>query len=114
MRVALPGGGFQPIGNRIVELPEDDAAAIARDPRSGFVAYVPKGSIARGRAIVTDAGGNATPCTACHDADLIGVAAIPAIAGRHPGYIARQLYFFQSGSRSGPSARISRWWVEDA
>ena len=49
MRVALPGGGTEPIGSRIVELPEDEAAAVARDPRSGFVAYVPTGSVAEAR-----------------------------------------------------------------
>jgi cytochrome c553 len=106
MRLEFPGGGSEPIGNRIVELPEDDAAAIARDPRSGFVAYVPKGSIAKGRTIVTGDGGRTTPCAACHGSDLTGMGKFPAIAGRHPGYIARQLYFFQSGSRSGPNAEL--------
>src|SRR5271170_7816613 len=43
MRLALPSGGSEPIGNRIVELPEYEGAAVARDPRSGFIAYVPKG-----------------------------------------------------------------------
>jgi cytochrome c553 len=106
MRLALPGGGSEPIGNRIVELPEDDTDAIARDPRSGFVAYVPKGSIAKGRTIVTGGQGRTTPCAACHGSDLTGTGTSPAIAGRHPGYIARQLYFFQSGSRSGPNAEL--------
>ena len=103
MRVKLPPGGSEPIGSRIIELAEDEAAAIARDPRSGFVAYVPTGSIAKGQTLVTTGGGETTACTACHGANLNGLGATPPIAGRHAGYIVRQLYFFQNGNRSGPS-----------
>ena len=103
MRVALPGGGTESIGNRIVELPEDEAAAVARDPRSGFVAYVPTGSIARGKALVTTGGGETTACVICHGPALKGIGTAPPIAGRHAGYLVRQLYFFQNGSRSGSS-----------
>jgi cytochrome c553 len=106
MRLTLSDGGMEPIGNRIVELPEDQEAAIARDPRSGFVAYAPKGSIAKGQTIVTTGGGDTTACTICHGPALKGLGTAPAIAGRHAGYIVRQLYFFQDGSRSGPSAAL--------
>jgi cytochrome c553 len=106
MRVALRAGGTEPIGSRIVELPEDEAAAIARDPRSGFVAYVPIGSIARGKALVTTGGGETTACVICHGPALKGIGTTPPIAGRHAGYIVRQLYFFQDGSRSGPSEAL--------
>jgi cytochrome c553 len=106
MRVALPGGGTEPIGNRIVELPVDEAAAVARDPRSGFVAYVPTGSIARGEALVTTGGGETTACVICHGPALKGIGTAPPIAGRHAGYLVRQLYFFQNGSRSGPSEAL--------
>jgi cytochrome c553 len=106
MRLALPDGGSEPIGSRIVELPENEIAAVARDPRSGFVAYAPKGSIDRGKTLVTTGGGETTACVICHGSALKGVGAAPAIAGRHTGYIARQLYFFQNGSRSGPSEAL--------
>ena len=106
MRLASPSGGSEPIGNRIVELPEDEAAAVARDPRSGFVAYVPKGSIAKGQTLVTTGGGDTTACAICHGPALKGVGATPAIAGRHTGYLVRQLYFFRSGGRSGPAAAL--------
>ena len=43
-----PIGGTEPLGNRIVETPEDAERFELRDPRSGFVAYVPRGSIAKG------------------------------------------------------------------
>jgi cytochrome c553 len=118
MRIALPGGGAEPIGSRIVELPEDENAAVARDPRSGFVSYAPKGSLAKGQALVTTGAGETTACTICHGPTLKGVGTTPAIAGRHPGYLARQLYFFQSGSRSGPQEAlmhnvVQRLTVED-
>jgi cytochrome c553 len=112
MRLVLPGAGMEPIGNRIVELPEDEAAALARDPRSGFVAYVPKGSIAKGQVLVTTGGGETTPCTTCHGPALKGVGTIPAIAGRHTGYVVRQLYFFQNGSRSDSTAALMRGVVQ--
>lgn len=108
MRLVLADGGPEPIGDRIVELPEDESAAISRDPRSGFVAYVPMGSLAEGGALVTTGGGKTTACVACHGPTLKGLGDVPAIAGRHTGYIARQLHFFQSGERSGPMASVMR------
>jgi cytochrome c553 len=82
------------------------APAVARDPRSGFVAYAPPGSIAKGQALVTTGGGETTACIICHGPALKGVGAAPAIAGRHTGYMVRQLYFFQDGSRSGPAEAL--------
>jgi hypothetical protein len=46
---ALPEGGTEPIGNRIVESPESAERFELRDPRSGFIAYVPPGSLRRAR-----------------------------------------------------------------
>jgi cytochrome c553 len=106
MRLALPGGGSEPIGSRIVELPEDEDAALARDPRSGFVAYAPKGSIAKGQSLVTTGAGETVACTTCHGPALKGNEVIPGIAGRHTGYLVRQLYFFQNGNRSGPQVSL--------
>src|SRR5205823_15127281 len=46
----IPVDGTEPIAGRIVEVPEDeDQSGLLRNPRSGFVAYVPKGSVERGR-----------------------------------------------------------------
>ena len=107
MRLALPHGGSEPIGNRIVELADDEAAAIARDPRSGFVVYVPKGSIAKGEALVTNgSAGKTTPCGICHGPTLQGTTIAPPIAGRHGNYLVRQLYFFQDGERTGGQAAM--------
>lgn len=109
MRFALPGGGTEPIGNRIIELPDDQARAMSRDPHSGFVAYVPKGSIAKGEALVKSGGaGKTINCTFCHGDDLKGLGDVPRIAGLHPIYIARQLYNFQAGTSHGTSAALMK------
>ncbi|MCL2430736.1 MAG: c-type cytochrome [Alphaproteobacteria bacterium] len=109
MRLALPGGGTEPIGDRIVELPGDEEAAIERDPRSGFTVYAPTGSIAKGEALVSNgAEGRTTPCGACHGPTLQGTAIAPPIAGRHGNYLVRQLYFFQHGERLGGQAAMMK------
>ena len=82
-----------------------DETDIRRNPRSGFVAYVPPGSVKMGQALVengvTASGGKVTACTACHGLDLRGLGPVPILAGRSPSYIARQLYDMQHGNRSG-------------
>ena len=95
-------GGTEPIGPRIVEVPEDAEQFEHRDTRSQFLAYVPKGSIEKGEALATTGGtGVTTPCITCHGPDLKGVAPIPGIAGRSPSYLVRQLYDFQQHARAG-------------
>ncbi|HEY2010375.1 MAG TPA: c-type cytochrome [Rhizomicrobium sp.] len=95
-------GGSEPIGERIAEMPENLERTELRDPNSGFVAYVPKGAIARGRKLV-QSGNGAFPCTSCHGADLKGDGNVPALAGRSPSEIVRQLYDIQHGTRGGPT-----------
>ena len=112
-RLALPDGGTEPIGNRIIEIPEDEEVVLNRDPRSGFVAYVPKGSIAKGEALATTGGaGKTIACGICHGATLQGLGEVPAIAGRHPDYIVRQLWSIQNGDRTGNSAVLMQAVVE--
>ena len=78
-----------------------------RDPRSGFVAYVPTGSLTKGQALVdTGASGKTIACSICHGDGMKGLANVPRIAGLHPIYIARQLYLFKDGSRGGPDAPL--------
>src|SRR5437588_566369 len=97
-----------PLGNRIVEMPEDTYQTnILRNPRSGFVAYAPIGSVKKGEGLVT-----AAKCGACHGADLKGMmlknVVVPPIAGRSPSYIGRALYDFQQGARSGTNAALMK------
>jgi cytochrome c553 len=102
MRFPVENGGTEPIGNRIIELPQSDLSAESRDPRTGFVAHVPTGSIKKGEMIVaTGAGGKTIACAACHGVDLKGVSEVPPIAGRSPMYIYRQLNDIKIGTRSG-------------
>ena len=106
-------GGTEPIGQRIIETPEDAAQFEHRDTRSKFIAYVPKGSIEKGEALVTTGGaGVTTPCAICHGPDLKGVASIPGIAGRSPSYLVRQLYDFQQHARAGNAAALMAPVVE--
>jgi cytochrome c553 len=107
MRFADPQGGMEPIGTRIITLPEEQDKVRLRDPRSGFVAYVPAGSLAKGKALVeTGASGKTIACSICHGDGMKGLANVPRIAGLHPIYIARQLYLFKDGSRGGPDAPL--------
>jgi cytochrome c553 len=109
----------EPIAGRIIEVPEDESRSeTVRDPRAGFVAYVPEGSLVRGKHLVTLGGativnneiiqGKTTPCTACHAPDLMGVGKVPPIAGRSPSYLARQLFDIQQGTRRGPGIELMK------
>ncbi len=97
----IPDGGTEPIGNRIIETPEDEMRFELRDPRSGFVAYVPPGSLTKGAALVASGGNKTLPCGVCHGQDLQGLGPVPGLAGRSPSYMMRQLYDMQVGSRKG-------------
>lgn len=101
MRFASKEGGTEPIGQRIIELPENAEHAELRDPHSSFMAYVPPGSIKRGQALVENGANRTIRCTLCHGADLRGMGPVPSLAARSPIYIVRQLYSFQHGLRDG-------------
>jgi cytochrome c553 len=109
----IKDGGTEPIGQRIIETPVDAVQFEHRDTRSQFIAYVPKGSIAKGEALVKTGGAGLTvPCTICHGPDMKGVASIPGIAGRSPSYLVRQLYDFQQHARAGSAGALMAPVVE--
>jgi len=98
----LPGNETEPLGNRIIEMPETPEAFIYKNPRSNAVVYVPVGSIKKGERLVMEGGdGETIPCNYCHGSDLLGLGRIPGIAGRLPGYMVRQLFDMQNGARTG-------------
>jgi cytochrome c553 len=105
----LEGGEMEPLGQRLIEMPvkPEDTEAL-RDPRSGFIAYAPVGSIHKGELLVTKGGGKTTPCGLCHGADLKGMGPVPGIAGRSPSYVARQLYDIQQGTRKGTWSELMK------
>ena len=98
--------GNEPIGDRIIMLPEDQELARKRDPRSGFIAYVPPGSLAAGKALAEGGGGKTLACAGCHGDGLKGTETAPRIAGVHPIYLVRQLIQFKEGSRKGQNSAL--------
>jgi cytochrome c553 len=113
MRFALQSGPMEPLGQRIIEIPQDAERAKSRDSRSGFIAYVPVGSLKKGEDLVKTgrqhiAGGkivlgNILPCATCHGPDLRGgtLPGVPGISGRSPIYIYRQMNDIKNGVRKG-------------
>ena len=98
---AAEGGEREPLGQRILEVPDDLIRFESRDPHSTFTAYVPVGSLAKGEALVTKGAGKTLACAPCHGPDLKGLGPLPRIAGRSPSYMFRQLYDFRHGARTG-------------
>lgn len=100
MWLPYESGDKEPIGNRVIETPASVDREQLRDPHAGFIAYVPKGAIARGRRLAAQ-----LECASCHGEGLHGMdSTAPALAGRSPSYLARQLYDFQQGTRHGEMA----------
>jgi len=113
-RLQLPDGGSEPIGARIIEVPEDPARTALRDPHAGTVAYVPIGSLARGETLARTGGeGRTLACPACHGAGLHGTEEIPNIAGQSAINLARQLFAFKVGDRAGALADLMRPVVQN-
>ncbi len=107
--VLSPEGGTEPLGQRIIEVPADVEQFELRDSRAQFLAYVPNGSVAKGKALATAVRSYASPaCGTCHGHDLKGLGAVPGIAGRSPSYLARQLYDMQQGTRAGDASALMR------
>jgi cytochrome c553 len=103
------GGGDEALGQRLIEVATDAERHELHDPRVEYVAYVPPGSIARGRALASrGVPGVPSACTSCHGSKLRGAGAVPPIAGRSPSYLLRQLLGFAAGARSGPEGAPMR------
>jgi cytochrome c553 len=98
-----PDGGTEPIGKRILQIPMNPMATEIRDPHSGFLAYVPPGSIAKGEALVKKGS-----CALCHGETLKGLGEVPRLAGLQPLYIARQLFDIQYGSSNGKAVALMK------
>ena len=107
MHMAVPaneGGGMVPIpADDIVEIPDDNLRAEARDTRMSWTAYVPPGTLNRGKQVATK-----YQCATCHGANLQGIGPVPALAGRSPSYTMRQLFDMKTGARHGPWAELMK------
>jgi cytochrome c553 len=106
MHMAIPaaeGGGMEPMKGEIVEVPEDNLRAEARDTRMGWIAYVPPGSLGKGKQLAAK-----HQCGVCHGATLQGLGPVPALAGRSPSYAMRQLFDMKTGARRGPWSELMK------
>ena len=104
-----PRGGTEPLGNRIVELPDDFHRFDRRDPTESYTAYVPHGAITRGRNLAS--GGDVSgllACETCHAQGLRGGSIGPPLAGRSPTGLFRQLDAFRLGARRGHVDAVMR------
>ncbi len=116
VETAMVGGVFlpvangkqEPIGQRIVEVPDNRDAIDLRNPRTGFTAYVPPNMVNRGAVTAITGRGKTASCSTCHGPDLKGVADVPGIAGRSPTYLMRQMVDMRQGARKGPAADLMK------
>jgi cytochrome c553 len=109
----LDGNETEPLGNRIIEVPDNTIQHwYLRDDHNPYTAYAPIGSIKKGEALVTTGAGKTVQCAICHGAQLEGIGPVPALAGRSPNYIGRQLYDLQHGTRKGPWSGLMQKTVE--
>lgn len=109
----LKTGETESIGERIIEVPEDLEQFVSRDSRSRFIAYVPVGSILKGKELAATGGqGKTVQCTICHGPELKGLGPVPGIAGRSPSYLVRQLYDFKHAARTGIASALMKPTVE--
>jgi cytochrome c553 len=109
---AVKPGEKEAIGKRIIEVPEDLEQFESRDARSKFIAHVPVGSVAKGRALATGGSGRTVKCGICHGPELKGLGPIPGIAGRSPSYLVRQLYDIKHGARAGIGSALMKQVVD--
>ena len=110
MWIPVEPAATEAIGVRVIETPQNaEHTEQFREPRSGFVAYVPMGSIKKGETLVRTGGnGKTTACGTCHGPDLQGMGPVPGLAGRSPSYLARQMYDMKTGSRNGTWSELMK------
>ncbi len=101
-------GGTEQLGTRIIEVADNgEQTGEIRNPHSAFTAYVPVGSIAKGKALVETGGnGKTTACAICHGEGLKGLANVPYLAGRSPIMVAREIYMMKAGDRQGADSGL--------
>ncbi len=109
MLYAKNDSGTEPLGKRLIEVPDEWHRHELRDPTVLYTTYVPPGTTARGRQIVTQGpAGITTACATCHGPDLLGMAGTPSLAGRSPASLLRQLISFRTGARADSASVLMR------
>jgi cytochrome c553 len=95
-------GGDEALGQRLIEWAPDESRHENRDDEMRYIAFVPPGSLSRGREIALKGlRGLTQPCTGCHGDHLQGLELGPPLAGRSPTYLLRQLVAFSTKDRAG-------------
>lgn len=102
----------EPIGDRLIEVPDDFEGFEKRDGHVTYTAFVPPGSLARGKSLVETGDDRTVPCATCHGAGLKGLGVAPPLAGGSPSYVLRQLFDFQTRARAGEGAELMTPVVE--
>jgi cytochrome c553 len=104
--VYMEVGGTEDLGDRMLEVAPDIERHERRDDKMQYTAYVPPGSVARGKRLVTNGDGGKTQiCATCHLANLKGTDRIPPITGRSPTYVLRQMLLFKAGGRTSEASK---------
>jgi cytochrome c553 len=104
--------GTEDLNDRLLEVAPDIERHERRDPRMQYNAYVPPGSIGRGKRLVSTGDGKTTACATCHGVTLKGLNDVPPIAGRSPTTLLRQLLAFKTGGRVNENAKLMAPVVE--
>jgi cytochrome c553 len=104
--------GTEDIEGRLLEVTNALDRHERRDDRLEYTAYVPPGSINRGKRLVTTGDGKTVKCATCHGATLKGFENVPGLAGHSPSYLLRQLLAFKHGVRDTEHAKLMAPAVE--
>jgi cytochrome c553 len=106
-------GGTEDLAGRLLEVTNALERHERRDDRLEYTAYAPPGSLLLGKRLVTAGeGGKTQKCATCHGPKLQGLENVPALAGRSPSYLLRQLLSFQHGLRVNDAGKAMRPVVE--
>jgi cytochrome c553 len=106
-------GGTEDLAGRLLEVTNALDRHERRDDRLEYTAYAPPGSLLLGKRLVTAGeGGKTQKCATCHGPKLQGLENVPALAGRSPSYLLRQLLSFQHGLRVNEAGKAMQPVVE--
>lgn len=111
MHMAIPqneGGDMEPMGDHLVEVPDDNLRAEVRDTRMGWTVYAPTGTLKKGQQLAAK-----YQCGVCHGRNLEGLGPVPPLAGRSPSYATRQLFDMKTGTRRGPWSELMQTIVRE-
>jgi len=100
------GGPTHSLDGSVAEAPESVNRLFLGDLANRQFVYFSHATLTLGGALIRSGGSAGQPCTTCHGADLRGTAVAPPLAGRDPGYLARQLWDIRSGARTGGNAKL--------